>query len=72
MQIQPRNFANRPFSSNSSTFHRDSSFYDSSIKKSRLIANRLTLSLSLREIFIQNDSIRYYSVLFIRGVYLNR
>lgn len=72
MQIQPRNFANRPFSSNSSTFHRDSSFYDSSIKKSRLIANRPTLSLSLREIFIQNDSIRYYSVLFIRGVYLNR
>lgn len=58
MQIQPRNFANRPFSSNSSTFHRDSS-----IKKSRLIANRPTLSLSEKYLYktIRFDIILYYS-----------
>lgn len=68
-KTESRNFANQPFSSNS-TFHRvsrDSPFYDSSFKKSRLTANRPTLSVRSvfsrathktgRKIFIQNDSI---------------
>lgn len=63
-KTEPRNFANQPFSSNS-TFHRVSR--DSPFKKSRLTANRPTLSVRSvfsrathktgRKIFIQNDSI---------------
>lgn len=75
-KTESRNFANQPFSSNS-TFHRvsrDSPFYDSSFKKSRLTANRPTLSV--RSVFPvqrikQGEKYLYktirYPVLFIRG-----
>lgn len=78
-KIRPRNFANQPFFSSNSIFHRDSPFHDSSLR------NRDRQPYPLASFFFSVQRIKRgekylyktirYPVLFIRGrgrVYLNR